>query len=265
MKKTATAIGLAILAYALCLVLLYSQDPGGTAAWLRYTPWTDICTDLGLSTFFMAAALSLNYLMIRRLIIPNVFGPRAIACILLVFLLDAVLFVVMADLYTFLFETIIGRGYRSRSMLAYSISAAIVGFLYLSLYFAQSYSMAKNAMLRSQMDLLKAQVDPHFMFNNFSILSGLIEEDADAAHRFLSRLSLVYRYVLQNMEQDMVTIAEEIKFLDSYVYLMKCRYGDSVMISIDDNLRHTEGYIPPVSLQLLVENAIKHNARSDAA
>lgn len=159
MKKTATAIGLAILAYALCLVLLYSQDPGGTAAWLRYTPWTDICTDLGLSTFFMAAALSLNYLMIRRLIIPNVFGPRAIACILLVFLLDAVLFVVMADLYTFLFETIIGRGYRSRSMLAYSISAAIVGFLYLSLYFAQSYSMAKNAMLRSQMDLLKAQVD----------------------------------------------------------------------------------------------------------
>ena len=113
-----------------------------------------------------------------------------------------------------------------------------------------------------QLEVLKAQIDPHFMFNNFSILSELIVEDRVLTERFLENLSSVYRYVIQNLKRDTVPISEELAFLRSYIYLIGMRYEDAICIDVDERLEHIDGQVPPVSCQLLVENAIKHNQLS---
>lgn len=120
----------------------------------------------------------------------------------------------------------------------------------------------KEHAAQMQLEVLKSQIDPHFMFNNFSILSELIVEDTALAEKFLDNLSKVYRYVIQNLKRDTVSIEEEIAFLHSYIYLIKMRYEDAVCINIDETLKQIDGQIPPVCLQLLVENAIKHNRAS---
>lgn len=116
---------------------------------------------------------------------------------------------------------------------------------------------------RARTELLKIQIDPHFMFNNFSILTELINEDRDIASKFLAQLSKVYRYIITNLKQDIVPIEEEIKFLRSYIYLISLRYEDAVKVNIARNIEENQEFIPPVSLQLLVENAIKHNTHSE--
>ena len=120
----------------------------------------------------------------------------------------------------------------------------------------------KERTAQMQLEVLKAQIDPHFMFNNFSILSELIVEDRALAERFLENLSSVYRYVIQNLKRDTVPISEELAFLRSYIYLIGMRYEDAIRIDVDERLEHIAGQVPPVSFQLLVENAIKHNQLS---
>ena len=108
--------------------------------------------------------------------------------------------------------------------------------------------------------MLKKQVDPHFLFNTLNTLDGLIGIDVNKAHEYVQNLSQVFRYTIGNKE--IMHLDEELDFTESYARLMKIRYGDNLQIkyNIDDKYRNY--YIIPVSLQLLVENAIKHNVVS---
>ncbi|MCB0632715.1 MAG: histidine kinase [Saprospiraceae bacterium] len=116
--------------------------------------------------------------------------------------------------------------------------------------------------LLAQYNHLKQQVSPHFLFNSLNTLSSLISIDPIRAERFVSELSLVYRYLLQNSEDKMVELGKELLFLNSYIHLMKTRFGSGLSVDIDvPAIWHTY-LIPPLSLQLLVENAIKHNVVS---
>ena len=120
----------------------------------------------------------------------------------------------------------------------------------------------KQIALEAQLESLKAQLDPHFMFNNFSTLSALITEDPLLAQHFLENLSRVYRYMIINLNKNIISVDEEIKFAEAYFYLIKIRLGDNVKMEIkvsDDTLKRG---IPPITLQLLIENAIKHNTAS---
>jgi LytS/YehU family sensor histidine kinase len=166
--------------------------------------------------------------------------------------------------------------FRIQGVYTYGMIATFISCIYSNAFYLESYLKTndkkqkleidilreKEIALQSQLNALKAQIDTHFLFNNFSILSELIVEDQELAGNFLANLSKVYRYVIQNMERNTIPIAEEVKFLDSYLYLIGMRYGEAVKVYIDDELRNGAGYIPPVSLQLLVENAIKHNRHS---
>ncbi|QZT37534.1 histidine kinase [Halosquirtibacter xylanolyticus] len=118
--------------------------------------------------------------------------------------------------------------------------------------------IANNAELTA----LKLQIDPHFMFNNFSILTELIETRTCLASDFLEKLSDVYRYIIQNYSHNFIRIEEEIAFLKAYLFLIKIRYEERINIEISNTVEEIEGEIPPVVLQLLVENAIKHNVAS---
>lgn len=118
--------------------------------------------------------------------------------------------------------------------------------------------------VQAQLDALKSQIDPHFIFNSLNTLSYLISIDQPKAKLFNDTLAKVYRYILLNKEKDLIQLKDEIEFASNYFYLLKIRYqtGLSMIIKMDNIV--TEDYlIPPLSIQALIENAIKHNHFSE--
>ncbi|MBC7904331.1 MAG: histidine kinase [Gemmatimonadaceae bacterium] len=118
----------------------------------------------------------------------------------------------------------------------------------------------KRENLQTQLESLKAQVNPHFLFNSLNSLSSLISEDPSKAEKFLDEMCKVYRYLLRNNEDDMTTLKAEMQFLASYFHLLKTRYGDSLSIHTEICEEFMEYQLPSLTLQMLVENAVKHNA-----
>jgi LytS/YehU family sensor histidine kinase len=118
--------------------------------------------------------------------------------------------------------------------------------------------------IQAQLDALKSQIDPHFLFNSLNTLSYLISIDPGKAKLFNDTLAKVYRYILINKEKDMVQLKEEIEFASHNYYLLRIRYPEGLKLQIDLHNIITENYlIPPLSLQTLIENAIKHNQFSE--
>ena len=117
----------------------------------------------------------------------------------------------------------------------------------------------KKANLQSQFDALKNQVSPHFLFNSLNTLSSLIEDNPDKAIKFVNQLSVVYRYLLQSNEKELSTLAEELAFLNAYFFLLKTRFDDGIFMKIDIDQKFQQFLIPPLTLQILVENSVKHN------
>jgi len=108
-------------------------------------------------------------------------------------------------------------------------------------------------------EVLKEQINPHFMFNSLNVLSGLIESDQAKAQTFIDEFSHIYRYVLETIDQHLVTVEDELRFARSYMYLQQIRYGKYLHFSVDLPADLLKSYLPPLSLQVVLENAIKHN------
>ncbi|GAB3995570.1 hypothetical protein GCM10028807_36080 [Spirosoma daeguense] len=117
----------------------------------------------------------------------------------------------------------------------------------------------KREALLNQLNVLKNQVNPHFLFNSLNSLIALISEDPQKAETFAEELSSVYRYVLRANEQDLTSLETELDFIRSYTHLLKTRYGDRFQLITDVDPQFTTYRLPSLSLQLLVENAVKHN------
>ncbi|MGI9552383.1 MAG: 2TM domain-containing protein, partial [Aurantibacter sp.] len=111
----------------------------------------------------------------------------------------------------------------------------------------------------AKFDALKNQLDPHFLFNSLNVLTSLIEEDPNQAQKFTTSLSKVYRYVLEQKNKDLVSVDEELQFAKTYVRLLKMRFENSIVFDIPEASLDPEAKIVPLSLQLLLENAVKHN------
>lgn len=125
-------------------------------------------------------------------------------------------------------------------------------------------SIAENQQLeqltiKQEFETLKSQVNPHFLFNCFNTLSSLIGEDKRAAEKFLNELSKVYRYLLRSNEAGLSTLEAELKFIQSYYELLHTRYGNALELHIAVDKKYEHYLLPSLSLQLLVENAVKHN------
>lgn len=117
--------------------------------------------------------------------------------------------------------------------------------------------IAKSA--NAQFESLKNQLDPHFLFNSLNVLSALIDENPDQAQKFTTAMSKIYRYVLEQKDKELVTIADEIEFAKTYCNLLKTRFEDSVEFTFDIQPTDLQKFVVPLSLQLLLENCIKHN------
>ncbi|MCD2259845.1 2TM domain-containing protein [Psychroserpens luteolus] len=111
----------------------------------------------------------------------------------------------------------------------------------------------------AKFDALKNQLDPHFLFNSLNVLTSLIEENPKNAQKFTTSLSKVYRYVLEQKNKDLITVDEELDFARTYMSLLKMRFEDSIIFEIPENASNPESKVVPLSLQLLLENAVKHN------
>jgi two-component system LytT family sensor kinase len=114
----------------------------------------------------------------------------------------------------------------------------------------------------AKFESLKNQLDPHFLFNSLNVLTSLIGENPTQAERFTTKLSKVYRYVLEQRNKDLVPIEEELKFAKTYMELLGMRFEDAVKFNIPDSISNDALKIVPLSLQLLLENAVKHNVVS---
>jgi two-component system, LytTR family, sensor kinase len=120
----------------------------------------------------------------------------------------------------------------------------------------------KSITAQAEIQLLKSQINPHFLFNNLNVLSALILKDNNEANRFIEAFSKVYRYILTTHNKELVELKTELDFIRPYIFLLQKRFADAleINISIDENKQHQ--YIIPASLQMLIENAIKHNVVS---
>lgn len=108
-------------------------------------------------------------------------------------------------------------------------------------------------------EVLKSQINPHFIFNSLNVLSGLLDKDIEKAQQFIDEFSQIYRYVLETIEQNVTNLGKELDFLQSYLFLQQIRYGKSLSYSVNIDSKFLNYYLPPLTLQLILENAIKHN------
>jgi LytS/YehU family sensor histidine kinase len=114
-----------------------------------------------------------------------------------------------------------------------------------------------QALNESKIHQLKAQLNPHFLFNNLNVLDQLIEEDKHKASDFLNEFAEIYRYVLQASDKKLISLNEELAFAEQYFRLIQHKYGHAYQLNIEHN--YNNGYIVPLTLQLLIENAVQHN------
>jgi hypothetical protein len=142
--------------------------------------------------------------------------------------------------------------------------------LYFSLHFLRHWRESELAVekiqrerMRSQLDSLKNHLDPHFLFNNLNILSALIDKDQTASKVFIEKFAEVYRALLNTKSEDLIPLQDELSFIESYVYLIRVRFEN--LIIFESELHDTVSrMLPPLTLQMLVENAIKHNVISES-
>jgi LytS/YehU family sensor histidine kinase len=146
-----------------------------------------------------------------------------------------------------------------------------VVLFYEASYFLKQWRIAlvegeklRKETVQAQLDGLRSQINPHFLFNSLNTLVSLIPENPNTATDFVHKLSHVYRYLLCMKDKELVTLQTELDFMTSYLFLLKVRFEENVRIDIHISEGAEAMLLPPVSLQLLIENAIKHNVVSSA-
>ena len=123
----------------------------------------------------------------------------------------------------------------------------------------QETEKLKRESLNAELNALKTQVNPHFLFNNLNTLSSIIPENPDMAVEFVQQLSRVYRHILEVQDEQSIPLKDELDVLRAYAFLLQTRFGDNLDITIDVSEEKLKKKIVPLSLQMLMENAIKHN------
>jgi two-component system, LytTR family, sensor kinase len=140
----------------------------------------------------------------------------------------------------------------------------LTGFNALKNYHEASLNaeILKKEIAQAQYEGLKNQVNPHFLFNSLNVLSTLVHVDANLSEQFIDKLAKAYRYVLEQQGEELVTLKTEVDFINSYIFLLKIRFEEKLQININLPADALNCYIPPLTIQLLIENAVKHNILS---
>lgn len=224
-----------------------------------------------LIDYYLDKKISWNERSIRRLIIQTLL--QIIGSIGIVILINFI-FEMCSDTTTSDYRkeiTLMGQWIATNIVVSLLISAINTGNFLLENWKKTALESArhqlkssehKRAAMAAELQALKLQIDPHFIFNNLSVLSELILEDQQLGYEYSESFAKVYRYLLVNSKKDTITLDEELKFLNSYIYLTQKRIGEGVQFDISVNEKLRKFLLPPLALQFLVENALKHNQTS---
>lgn len=150
----------------------------------------------------------------------------------------------------------------SITLLINSIYVAIAFFRFWQIEFKEKEALKRES-ITAEFATLKNQINPHFLFNSLNTLTSLIEENPKTATEFVQKMSSVYRYVLTQRDKEMVSLREELPFIESYIYLNKIRFGNNLRTHIHIDPHYLDKRVITLALQMLIENAIKHNIISE--
>lgn len=225
----------------------------------------DFVRIFGFSVFFWLINLQLfNYLSKRT--------TQQIAYILIILITSVMAYYIMVFLAKYLSILYELKGVKQTGIGFRGVVAnlLIITFLYSTNIFrkykeveAENERLKRNQ-LENQLLQLKAQLNPHFLFNSFNTLKAMVEEKDENSVEYIIKLSEVYRYLIENAESHLVTIRDELKIANAYFFMLKSRFEDNINLEIDLTQEDSERRIPSMSLQLLIENAVKHNIISRA-
>ena len=275
-----------LLAWVLVSIFGYGSDSypeGGNileGAWRGYT-WGDFCFD-GISMgVLIALSMLLNALFISLFKPLQDYRGRVFLYSILLLVMNVAVSMFIMKCTVWIVGELPSHNEFVNCTYMYCLVAVFVSSIHANLSFQRMYmeqqqekhelelkaARQEEVNLQTSLMALKTQVDPHFLFNNFSILSDLIDESPAEAKDFLSSLSKVYRFKLVNMNTNLVSVEAELKMVRSYVHLLEGHYGAAlhVIFPNEESIVMMKGYaLPPLSVQLAVENAVKHNARTTA-
>jgi two-component system, LytTR family, sensor kinase len=258
---------LAALLYA-SLVLL--SPPEEVNAYYAKEGWWAIPSEIFFAIFF-AMVYSETNIILSNFLDKKISWEqkpvwRSVIQFLIAFCLGSLLGYFFVLFFDWLFPSDYPKPPPHQIFIAGFLIALPITLVYLILYLFNRWKKTlleaealKRENIEAQYETLKNQLDPHFLFNNLNTLTAIVEENPKQAVDFIQNLSHVYRYVLQNRDKTMVTLAEELKLAKAYIFLLKNRYETylSIEINIPDAILTKE--IPPMTLQLLLENVVKHN------
>jgi two-component system LytT family sensor kinase len=239
------------------------------------TPGEDYFIKVGIGIFFTA-----TYWMIGRILVLNLRkrypGPEhtlrrslwyALVIVVLIFIMSFVC-------KTLIFELLTSLHVAPEDAAPDSVGIAFLSFV-LSVTIMGIYEVAwavthwkkslveaerlRRENIQSQLDILKSQVNPHFLFNSLNTLSSLVHENPDLSVEFIQKLSKTYRYVLEIKDRELISLEEEMECVHAYLFLLRIRFEDALEVEIDIPDPWLQHHVAPLSVQTLLENAIKHN------
>ncbi len=233
--------------------------------------WEDFVFDLCYCALYVLASLSVSNL-IRKLLLDGRLrkkqrlGSKYPSFVM--FFLHSGAMLVANVLIAIVFDNVVncicdgGEEFYYARLYVCTICATLLTIIYLCLYYSRIVIRQGNRNVEMQKELLKLQLDPHFVFNSLSTLTELISEDAELAENFTLKFSAIYRYIVNQLNKETVTIAEEIRFIRDYCDLLSIRHPRHFLFEIDERLAKDNSLILPMSVQILIENAVKHNSHS---
>jgi sensor histidine kinase YesM len=263
-----------IISLIIFFVMLFFQYINGYKIQFNYFLWVNFCYTMlyGLSLYyanafvfiFLDSVYKTNRFSLKRLIVG--FVSTFFITIFVVFLLRIFEDVIIEKQS---FQNYIQNEKISNFVIPI-ILFLIVSLAIHSFYFYKALQENKvneqkiiAGTASAKFESLKNQIDPHFLFNSLNVLSSLIEENPDNAQRFTTSLSKIYRYVLEQKDKELVSIEEELAFAKTYMNLLKMRFENSLFFELPVTNLNPEAKVVPLSLQLLLENTVKHNVVSE--
>lgn len=254
--------GILGLAFLITVLFFQSWDEGFKDFILSYLWSVVICATQWLGNSYIYGLLDKKYSWQEHLIKRAIYGSLAII------IYSAAAFVLVQMI---MFKLVSGSlpdnpiSYGLRSSYFAILISFVVSLIFVAVAFFQNWKNSlleaerfKSEMLMYKYEALQNQINPHFLFNSFNVLSDLVYEDQKKAVGFIRQLSQLFRYVLDSRDRELVSIREELEFVEAYTYLLHTRFEEKLSIHLDFKANDKE-MIVPMTLQLLIENCVKHN------
>ncbi|ESU26257.1 signal transduction histidine kinase LytS [Flavobacterium limnosediminis JC2902] len=263
-----------VIGVAVFFVLLFIRwITGGSIRWNN-----QLLLDLQYTLLYSVSLYLANaflFVFLDKVFIDDRFSVKRI---LLSFFLSLVITISITFLLRFFKEVIVKaksaeeflHGEHPANYVVTIVITVIISLFIHAVYFYRSYqeNRVKEQKIiagtaSAKFESLKNQIDPHFLFNSLNVLSSLIEENPEMAQKFTSSLSKIYRYVLEQRDKELVSVEEELAFAKTYMNLLKMRFENSIFYELPEKVSNPEAKVVPLSLQLLLENTVKHNVVSE--